>query len=102
MLSKKPYRYPSITFYSDTKLLKHTTVPTPSLKRRSKTFVFFNAFCRTTFGTRQFYSMCCKIYNPINKKLNIADLNKHEVKTCFAWLQKLDYHMTEDLLKQAT
>lgn len=109
---KKPYRYPTGKLYSDCKMLtvrqlfvlkstlrRHRSVPCPDPGRRSKMPVCPSKFCRTSFARKQFVALSIKIYNELNKKLNIGKLNRHDLKnTLTDWLLTMNYTKTEELL----
>lgn len=115
VMTKKPFRYPTKQLYSDTLVLtvrqlfimmtvlrKHSRVPydptIKSRKRRSDRVCFIHRH-RTTFVSRHFKVFSSKIYNKVNKILDIYPNTKRIAKfNIQKWLLTLNYSETESLL----
>lgn len=111
----KPIYSPTSELYADTGVLtvrqlfilqvllrKQSQLPyNPDIisqKRRSD-LVCQNVYGRLDLARRNFYYLSLRIYNKINKILNIYPLTLRECKQRITfWLQKLSYAETEGLL----
>lgn len=115
MLSR-PFRYPTTQLYQDSNVLTvrqlfvlqitvrhHSSVPRAeyhcSTRRRKPACT--TAIVRSTFASQQYTCISAFLYNKIDKLMKLAHLNKYELKKkLFAWLSKLDYDSTEELLNR--
>lgn len=111
----KTHRFPTEDLYSFTDVLtvrklyiinlilrthKTLTYDPNILHKRRKHDVFNNFKTRTSFARRQFYNQSPRIYNILNKKLNIYPLTIQKCKkTVTLWLKALNYIDIEELLK---
>lgn len=116
VLAKKPIRYPTKALYSLCQVLtvrqlfvlqailrKHCQLAyDPSIfstKRRSDR-VCGIAVRRTEAARRHFKHISCKIYNRINKEINIYSLTRNKLKIKLnMWLKQLNYNETEELVE---
>ena len=110
----KPFRFPTTELYNICGLLSirklyilltllelHKTLPydlTKLNKRRNFDVAPYTCI-RTVFAERQFSVRAPKIYNKVNKILNIYNKTTFECKNSITnWLNTLDYENTENLL----
>lgn len=107
--------YPTDNLYSEAKVLtvrklyilrstlrKHSTLPIDKkLLKRRQGFPICNTIpCRHAFASRQFLAQSSRIYNTINKTINLYRHNSHEIKNKLSkWLQPLTYDEVENILK---
>ena len=117
VMTKKPFRYPTLQVYNDNSVLtvrqlfimltilrKHSQLPfDPSLlirKRRSDRVCHIPQH-RTALAGRHFKILSSKMYNKINKILQIYRCTKRKTKQKLQeWLKTLTYTTTEDILIQ--
>lgn len=115
VMIKKPFRYPTISLYNDTKVLSvrqlfvlqttmrmHALTPyDPYLKdkKRRSDRVCVMVPHRTVTYSRFFPILGPQLYNILNKKLYIYNLTKYELKTkLINLLSQLNYKSTEELI----
>lgn len=114
VLLSRPRRYPTEQLYAECEMLtvrqlyvfhsiirKHSSRPTTEPAGRVKHKIFPLEPHNTTFAERQFYMTSSKIYNLVNKYINIYPTTTFRCKTLLkAYLLKLNYQKTEDLLSR--
>lgn len=115
VMLKKPFIYPTVKLHSELKVLsirqlyvlsivlrKHTTVPyvgMHNVTRRRDDLVCPTEKTRTEFARSQHKIASARLYNVINRLLNIYPINKYECKQKITnFLYKLDYCKTEQLI----
>ncbi|KAJ8721139.1 hypothetical protein PYW08_006604 [Mythimna loreyi] len=114
VMTRKPHRYPTTQLYADCKVLTvrqlfvlrsvlrvHRSLSPSNPKKRTN--LPTGTQHKTTFAKHQYYVISAYIYKKIHKKINILDLNKHNLKQKVTeWLLKPDYSETETLLTYIT
>lgn len=114
MLHKKK-RYSTNKLYSDANVLtvrqlyilqcilkthKSIIIDPNKLKKRKQHSVITKLVSKTVAVSKQYSFQSIKLYNRINKLLNIYTCSYYQCKTKVAiWLKSLNYQQTEDLLK---
>lgn len=114
VIYRRPFKFPTSQLYIDSKVLtvrqlyilrsvlrKHTFLPFEKCKmsKRNPGRVCDVVNCQTTFATRQYEYLSIILYNKINKKLNIYQLNLYHCKNeIFKWLLTLNYDQTEQII----
>jgi hypothetical protein len=118
VMYRKPYRFPTESLYNISKLLSvrklyicnttlsfHKQLPfdrAKLLKRRCD-IVASMYHARTVFASRQYIAQAPRIYNIINRKLNIYPMKSFECnKAIIKWLSSLNYDEVEDTLVRIT
>lgn len=110
----KPLRFPTASLYTTTDLLsvrklyvlqivlkKHKSLPfnLSSIKTRRKNKAALEPTVNTTFATRQYSKQSSRIYNILDKELQIYHLTYHECKnTISEWLRTKSYEEIESIL----
>lgn len=116
VLSRKPIRYPTSDLYTDCNVLtvrqifilqsvlrKHNLVPYDpnfSTARRLSDRVCKIVPCRVAVARRQFTFISPKMYNKINRLVNIYHLKRNDLrKKLTVWLKTLSYNDTEKIVE---
>lgn len=111
VMTRKPYKYRTTQLYSDCKVLTarqlfvlysvlkmHSSLPRS--EQNNRTYILPSTPHRTAFAEHQYYTLSSLIYRKIQKRLNILNLTKWEIKQKLRdWLFQQDYDQTESLLK---
>lgn len=112
----KPYRFPTDMLYSQSQLLtvrklyiiqsilkvhkKLAYNPNITKNKRRKHSVVKVKTSKTCFARNQYERRSARIYNLLNKTLNIYPMHNHECKKALTnWLQSKSYEETEGLLR---
>lgn len=113
VMTKRPFRFPTIDLYKDCKVLtvrqmfifqmiirKHISVSyDKNLVKRRMDLIFQTERHKSRLAGRQYYIISSSLYNKVNKALNIYPLNKKECKKRVKeWLLTLTYVDSEKLL----
>lgn len=111
----KPRVYPTFQLYAEAKVLsirqlyimatvlhQHSQVNNINIKRDVRRYytVCEQKSVKTNFAQRFFYFQATRLYNMLNKKLNIIDLTRKNLKNIlFSYLNNLDYLKTESYIE---
>lgn len=69
------------------------------VNKRTRRSVIVSGKTRTVFASKQYSVQSIKIYNTVNKKINIYTMSYQQCKKKLTtWLKSLTYQQTEDLL----
>lgn len=114
VMTRRPFRYSTLELYKSCKVLtvrqlyilqtilrKHKTITVHKhqIKRRYE-IVCHTVKHRTLFARRHFYVSSSRIYNKVNKTIDIYTLTYNKCKTrVIEWLQTLSYEDTEKILE---
>lgn len=110
----KPFRYPTLDLYQLSDVLSvrklyivsvalrlHKSTPYTDVTRnqRRKDNIIQTTSINTTFASRQYIFKSAKLYNFLNKRINIHHLSYNECKKLTTnWLKLKSYHEIEDLI----
>lgn len=115
VIAGKPRRYPTADLFTlcqvlsvrqlfilQTVIKKHTELEyvEPSNSKRRRDLVCPTLTCRTAIAGTHYHYISPKLYNSVNRHLNIYPLTLYQCKTkCLSWLLTLRYDETEELLQ---